>query len=172
MPFYTVDAGKSIGLSGVTLGIITFSFTTAGTISNLAWGAIADARGFRLVFLLSSMLWVVASAMLLIVPTYGMTVVVFAGIGAASQGFENSSRSIVLEFGDRDNLPARIAIANTVAQVAGSIGPLLGGALATWSGYESVFISAIFFLVLGALLVYFYVPEPRAQRAESTARVT
>ncbi|MBT5724585.1 MAG: MFS transporter, partial [Gammaproteobacteria bacterium] len=77
-----------------------------------------------------------------------------------------------LEFGDRDNRPARIAIANTVAQVAGSIGPLLGGAMATWYGYESVFIAAIFFLVVGATLVYFYVPEPRGQRAGSTGRVT
>lgn len=172
MPFYILYAGNSIGLSGVTLGIITFAFTMAGTVSNLVWGAIADAQGFRLVFLLSSMLWVLASAMLLIAPTYGVTVVVFAGIGAASQGFENSSRSIVLEFGDRDNRPARIAIANTVAQVAGSIGPLLGGAMATWYGYESVFITAIFFLVVGAMLVYFYVPEPRGQRARSTGRVT
>ena len=172
MPFYILYAGNSIGLSGVTLGIITFSFAMAGTVSNLIWGAIADARGFRLVFILSIMLWVVASAMLLVAPTFSMAVVVFAGIGAASQGFENSSRSIVLEFGDRDNRPARIAIANTVAQVAGSVGPLLGGAMATWYGYESVFIAAIFFLVVGAALVYFYVPEPRRQREESARRVT
>lgn len=172
MPFYILYAGNSIGLSGVTLGIITFAFAMAGTVSNLVWGAIADVRGFRLVFLLSTMLWALASAMLLVDPTFGMAVAVFAGIGAASQGFENSSRSIVLEFGDRDNRPARIAIANTVAQVAGSVGPLLGGAMATWYGYESVFITAIFFLVVGAMLVYFYVPEPRGQRAESTGRVT
>ena len=172
MPFYILYAGNSIGLSGVTLGIITFSFAMAGTVTNLVWGDIADARGFRLVFILSIMLWIVASAMLLVAPTFSMAVVVFAGIGAASQGFENSSRSIVLEFGDRDNRPARIAIANTVAQVAGSVGPLLGGAMATWYGYESVFIAAIFFLVVGAALVYFYVPEPRCQREESARRVT
>ena len=88
---------------------------------------------------------------------------VFVGIGAASQGFENSSRNIVLEFGDLASRPTRIAIANTVAQVAGAIGPLLGGLLATWLGYESVFISAIFFLLLGGGRIYFYVPEPRTR---------
>ena len=161
MPFYILYAGASIGLSGVTLGIVTFAFTLSGTVSNLVWGAIADARGFRLVFLLSCMLWIVSSALLLVAPTFLLTVLVFAGIGAAHQGFENSSRNIVLEFGDRENRPTRIAIANTAAQTAGAIGPLLGGALATLFGYESVFITAIFFLFVGAMMVQIYVPEPR-----------
>ena len=172
MPFYILYAGNSIGLSGVTLGIITFAFTIAGTFSNLIWGAIADARGFRVVFLVSCMLWVGASAILLMKPSYAMIIIVFSGIGAAFQGFENASRSIVLEFGDRDNRPARIAIANTVAQISGSVGPLLGGAMAACFGYESVFITAILFLVTGASLVYFFVPEPRTDNASSATRVT
>ena len=161
MPFYILYAGTSIGLSGVTLGIVTFAFTMSGTVSNLIWGLIADARGFRLVFLLSCMLWIISSALLLIAPTFLLTVLVFVGIGAAHQGFENSSRNIVLEFGDRENRPTRIAIANTVAQIAGAIGPLLGGTMATLLGYESVFITAIFFLFVGAMMVRVYVPEPR-----------
>ena len=161
MPFYILYAGTSIGLSGVTLGIVTFAFTMSGTVSNLIWGLIADARGFRLVFLLSCMLWIISSALLLVAPTFLLTVLVFVGIGAAHQGFENSSRNIVLEFGDRENRPTRIAIANTVAQIAGAIGPLLGGTMATLLGYESVFITAIFFLFVGAMMVRVYVPEPR-----------
>ncbi len=161
MPFYILYAGASIGLSGVTLGIVTFAFTMSGTVSNLVWGLIADARGFRLVFLLSCLLWIVSSALLMVAPTFILTVIVFAGIGAAHQGFENSSRNIVLEFGDRENRPTRIAIANTVSQIAGAIGPLLGGVMATWLGYESVFITAIVFLFIGAMMVQISVPEPR-----------
>ena len=133
----------------------------SGTVSNLVWGLIADARGFRLVFLLSCLLWIVSSALLMVAPTFILTVIVFAGIGAAHQGFENSSRNIVLEFGDRENRPTRIAIANTVSQIAGAIGPLLGGVMATWLGYESVFITAIVFLFIGAMMVQISVPEPR-----------
>ncbi len=161
MPFYILYAGNTIGLSGVTLGIVTFAFTIAGTFSNLVWGFIADARGFRLVFLLSTLLWIVSSAFLLIAPGLVLTVMVFVGIGAAVQGFENSSRSLVLEFGDRENRPTRIAIANSVSQIAGAIGPLLGGAIATWFGYEPVFVAAIVFLSIGAIMVQLTVPEPR-----------
>jgi predicted MFS family arabinose efflux permease len=89
--------------------------------------------------------------------------VVFAGIGAAVQGFQNSSQNLTLEFGDRDDLPMRIAIANTASEIAGTIGPLVGGLLAAHFGYVSVFLTAITFLVLGGTVVRIYVPEPRSQ---------
>mgnify|MGYP002631851694 CR=1 FL=1 len=163
MPFYILYAGQTIGLSGTTLGIVTLAFAMTGTISNLIWGVAADAKGFRLVFLLASILWILSTALLMLTSTLLATAVVFAGIGAAVQGFENASRNMVLEFGDRDNLPMRIALANTAAQLAGTIGPISGGILATWLNYEAVFIVAIIFIVLGSTLVYLFVPEPRTR---------
>ncbi|MFT4719609.1 MAG: MFS family permease [Candidatus Azotimanducaceae bacterium] len=161
MPFYILYAGQSIGLSGQNLGIITFAFTMSGTISNLFWGAMADRRGFRGTFLLSIGLWVISTVMLIFVTDLWLILVVFVGIGAAVQGFQNSSINLTLEFGDRDNLPVRIAIANTASEVAGTIGPLLGGLLAALMGYEAVFAASIVFLVVGGTVVRFYVPEPR-----------
>ena len=165
MPFYILYAGQTIGLTGQTLGIITFAFTIAGTFSNLAWGAMADRRGFRGTFLLSISLWVLSTLLLLVASGLWATVLVFVGIGAAVQGFQNSSQNLTLEFGDRDNLPVRIAIANTASEVAGTIGPLLGGGLAAMLGFEAVFAASITFLVIGGIVVRIYVPEPRL-RAE------
>jgi predicted MFS family arabinose efflux permease len=161
MPFYILYAGQSIGLSGQNLGIITFAFTMSGTISNLFWGAMADRRGFRGTFLLSIGLWVISTVMLIFVTDLSLILLVFVGIGAAVQGFQNSSINLTLEFGDRDNLPVRIAIANTASEVAGTIGPLLGGLLAALLGYEAVFAASIVFLVVGGTVVRVYVPEPR-----------
>ena len=163
MPFYILYAGQTIGLSGETLGIVTFAFTMSGTFSNLLWGYLADARGFRLVMLMTSVLWILSMLLLLVSTDFIVTVIVFVGIGAATQGFENAARNIVLEFGDRENLPVRIALANSVSQVTGSIGPLLGGVLSTALGYESVFIVSIVFLGIGASLIFLRIPEPRRQ---------
>lgn len=162
MPFYILYAGQTIGLTGQTLGIITFAFTIAGTFSNLAWGAMADRRGFRGTFLLSISLWVLSTLLLLVASGLWASVLVFVGIGAAVQGFQNSSQNLTLEFGDRDNLPVRIAIANTASEVAGTIGPLLGGVLAAMLGFEAVFAASITFLVIGGIVVRIYVPEPRS----------
>ena len=161
MPFYILFAGQTIGLTGQTLGVITFAFTIAGTVSNLAWGAMADRRGFRGTFLLSISLWVLSTLVLLIADSFWATVLVFIGIGVAVQGFQNSAMNLTLEFGDRDNLPMRIAIANTASEVAGTIGPLLGGLLAAAFGFEAVFAVSIAFIVVGGIVVRIYVPEPR-----------
>ena len=161
MPFYILYAGQSLGLTGQLLGMVTFAFTLAGTVSNLVWGSIADRTGFRLVFLLSIAMWVIATLLLIFSSGVVLTVVVFIGIGAAVQGFQNSSQNLTLEFGSRDDLPVRIAIANTASEIAGTIGPLLGGLLAAYFGYLSVFMCSICFLVIGGAVVRFYVPEPR-----------
>ena len=59
---------------------------------------------------------------------YWITVLVFVGVGAAVQGFQNASMNLTLEFGDREDLPVRIALANMASEVAGTIGPSTGWA--------------------------------------------
>lgn len=161
MPFYILYAGQGIGLTGHTLGMVTFAFTIAGTVSNLVWGWIADHYGFRATFLWSIALWIVSTFTLIIGGGVAITVLVFVGVGAALQGFQNSSQNLTLEFGDRDDLPMRIAIANSASEMAGAIGPLLGGVLAESFGYFSVFGTAMTFLAVGGAVVMMYVPEPR-----------
>ena len=161
MPFYILYAGERIGLSGQTLGLTTIAFTLASTVSNLVWGAIADRTGFRFTFLASSALWIAATAGLMFATQLLPTLVVFAAIGAAAQGFQNSAQNLTLEFGRREDLPTRIAIANTGSELAGTLGPLLGGLLATWAGYHAVFVCSMVFLGIGAIVIRRYVPEPR-----------
>lgn len=165
MPFYILYVGTSLELSGQTLAMVTVTFTLSATISNLAWGFIADRKGFRFTFLLSVILWIMATLGLLFSHLLGQGVlpilVVFAAIGAATQGFLNSSQNLTLEFGHRDDLPMRIGIANSCSELAGALGPLLGGILATMFNYQTVFWVSIVFLAIGASVVIRSVPEPR-----------
>jgi len=164
MPFYVLYAGSSMQLSGSNLALTTIAFTIASTVSNLIWGAIGDRHGFRLVFILATSLWVAATCLLLLASGVLMVVSVFAAIGAAVQGFQNSSMNLTLEFGNREDLPVRIAVANTASEFAGSIGPLAGGFIAASFGYESVFAVSVAFLLTGGLMVMFRVREPRLKR--------
>jgi MFS family permease len=161
MPFYILYAGQTMDLTGQTLGVITFAFTISATVSNLIWGFIADRKGFRAAYLLSILLWVLSTILLMFADGLVATVVVFVGIGAASQGFRVASMMLTLEFGSRDDLPIRIAIANTASEIAGTLGPLSGGIIAAIWGYESVFILSITFLLIGGTIVKLFVPEPR-----------
>jgi len=161
MPFYILYAGQTLGLSGAILGTLTVAFTLAGTVSNLVWGFIADHRGFRLAFLTSIALWIASTLLLLFSQGLLFNILVFIGIGAATQGFQSTAINLTLEFGHRDDVPLRIAIANSSSEVAGAIGPLLGGLLAAYLGYEAVFICSVAFLFFGGAMVNAYVPEPR-----------
>jgi MFS family permease len=165
VPFYILHASQDVGLSGATLGIMTFAFMLSGTVSNLVWGALADWRGFRLAFLSAIGLWILATLLLIYSSGMTATILVFIGIGAAVQGFQNASMNLTLEFGQRADLPVRIAVANTVSEVAGTLGPLLGGALATAFGYPVVFATSMAFLIVGGAVVNYYVPEPRHDRS-------
>jgi MFS family permease len=162
VPFYIIYAGQEIGLSGETLAILTFAFTMSGTVSNILWGIMADRTGFRFAFLASIMLWVAATLLLLLSSGMAMMLLVFAGLGAAFQGFQGSAQNLTLEFGNRDDLPIRIAVANTAQEFAGSIGPIAGGIIATVYSLQAVFPVSIVFLAVGGILVLKYVPEPRA----------
>ncbi|MEZ5560767.1 MAG: MFS transporter [Pseudomonadales bacterium] len=161
LPFYILHAGADMALTGTALASVTVAFTLAGTVSNLLWGAIADRRGFRLVFLLSIGLWVVATLLLIASSGLIMTTLVFIGIGAAVQGFQNAAMNLSLEFGTRHDLPVQIAIANTTAEIAGTLGPLLGGAIAATFGYTILFGTSVAFLIAGGVMVAAMVPEPR-----------
>ena len=161
LPFYILYAGASLTLTGANLGILTVAFTLAGTVSNLIWGYLADRSGFRLVFLLSIALWVVSTMLLMVSAGLFMTGAVFVGIGAAVQGFQHSAMNLTLEFGHRDDLPVRIAIANSSSELAGALGPLAGGVIAHAFGYPVLFATSVAFLVAGGLMVAWLVPEPR-----------
>ena len=137
------------------------AFTLSATVSNLLWGLLADRYGFRLVFLLGIGLWIIATVGLLTTSGLVLTCTVFAGIGAAVQGFQNAGMNLTLEFGARDDLPLRIAIASTTAEFAGALGPLLGGGIAALFGYPALFGVSIAFLAVGGLMVILFVPEPR-----------
>lgn len=161
VPFYIIYVGMDIGMTGQTLGILTFAFIMSGTISNLLWGAIADRAGFRITILGSLMLWIGSTICLMFVSGLWPIALAFVGIGAAFQGFQNASINMTLEFGELKDLPMRIALANTAAEFAGAVGPLVGGLLATWFSYHAVFWVSVGFLTLGALTILRSVAEPR-----------
>ena len=171
LPFYVLYAGQEVGFSGYFLGVLTSVFTLSHTFSNLLWGAMADLRGFRLVFLSSIIFWILSTSVYFFSISFAASIVVFSVVGASISGFENSSRAIVLEFGTLKERPNLIATTNTAAQMAGALGPLLGGLIASWLGYKAVFFLGICFLFAAALMVIILVPEPRKRFNDLETRV-
>jgi MFS family permease len=167
VPFYWLYAGSRMDLGGRDLGIVSGAFILAQSLGNLAWGIIADRRGFRFVFLAALSLWILAVLLLMGTQELSRLVVVFAALGAGFGGFQMSAQNLVLEFGRRRNLPMRIAVANSASELVAALGAVLGGVLVSVLSYVGVFWIAIGFQLAAVAIVAFFVDEPRRRARES-----
>ena len=163
-PFYIVYARDTIGLTGTNIGILSTAFVAANSVSNLGWGLMADRTGFRQVFVMTLVLWILSVLAMMMSVSLSGFVIAFVGIGAGMGGFQMAAQNMVLEFGSREDLPLRIAVANSAQEGVGAIGPLLGGLFAITLGLDFLFASAIAFQIAAIALVIFRVDEPRHRK--------
>jgi len=164
VPFYWLFARSRIQLDGHDLGLASGAFILAQSLGNLAWGVLADRRGFRFVFLAALSLWMLSVLVLMQTATSARLVLVFVGLGAGLGGFQMSAQNLVLEFGSRRNLPMRIAVANSASDLVAAVGAVLGGALAGVLSYAGVFWLALGCQATAGAIVAWFVDEPRRRR--------
>ncbi len=164
VPFYVLFASSTIELNGKNLGLLSLAFLGADTISNLVWGYLGDKTGFRLIMLLSLLLWVGSTVLLMGAHDFLPIFMAFFGLGAAQSGYMMSAGTMILEFGDRDEMPMRIAFSATAEGIMGSIGPLLGGVISSTLGYGPMFSISIAFLIAALIVLITMVKEPRTAR--------
>lgn len=164
VPFYIIFASSSIELNGANLGLLSLAYLGADTVSNLVWGYLGDKTGFRLIMLISLVLWIAATVLLMNADNLLLIVAAFAGLGASQSGYMMSAGTMILEFGDRDEMPMRIAFSATAEGIMASAGPLLGGIISSALGYNWLFSISIAFLTAGLLMLITMVKEPRTAR--------
>ncbi|HEX7884407.1 MAG TPA: MFS transporter [Phenylobacterium sp.] len=160
-PFYILYVGKVVGADGATLGLLSFAYLGADTVSNLVWGYMGDRMGFRSVLVMAIAAWIGATVMLLNLHQPGLIFAAFALLGAALSGYMMASQTMILEFGDRDDLPMRIAVSATAESITATAGPLAGGLVAEAFGYHVVFLASLGFLIAALVLLVLAVRDPR-----------
>jgi len=163
-PFYIVYASRALGLSGATIGTLSFAYLIADTIMNLGWGFMADKFGFRSCFVSALVFWIAATMLLMGAHSLPIFVIAFFGLGAANSGYQMSAQNIVFEFGHRDDMAMRLALSNTAESVMSALGPLVGGIIAAGLGYRAVFAVSIMFEIIALALLLSFVEEPRKRR--------
>lgn len=165
LAFCIVYAGQTMRLDGHTLGLLSFAFLGADTIANVVWGSLGDRKGFRLVLLLALALWGAGYAAMLAAVGRSGFVLAFATLGAASSGYMLSAQTLVLEFGSSEDIPMRLGVSATVETSVAALGPLIGGALAGFTGLRPIIAFSLAAMVAATALVWLRVGEPRVDRA-------
>ena len=160
-PFYVIYARTQTPIGGHELGVLTLAFTLALSVTNLLWGALADRSGFRMVFLAALGVWILAA--LLLMSAHGLLALslVMAGLGAGQGGFMMAAQNLVLEFGSREDLPLRIAVANSASELVTALALACAGLLVSLVGYEPLFWTQIGLQAAAIAWVATGVSEPR-----------
>jgi signal transduction histidine kinase len=165
LPYYILFVGKAQkGLTGEMIGILSLALLVSQTVANLGWGALADRMGFKAVFVPALFLWAGATIALALSSDTASVLLCFVGIGAGYAGFLIAAQNMVLEFGDRSDLPMRIAMVNSAQSLVQVVGLIAAGQMADSLGFEVVFGAAVLAKLAAAGMLWFYVHEPRAVR--------
>jgi len=160
-PFYILFARSTIELTGANLGLLSLVYLGADTVSNMLWGYLGDKSGFRSTFVIALVLWIGATALLMMGHTPAMVFLAFFGLGAAQSGYNMSSQTMVLEFGLREDMAMRLAFSSTAEGLMSALGPVVGGLIAATAGYSVLFIASIGFEVVALVILLALVEEPR-----------
>jgi MFS family permease len=159
--FFMVYGKENIEGALEQVGTLTAILVGTQAVMNLAWGLLADRKGHKIVlcggagamgltavigWLASSPAWLWAT---------------FAALGIATSAESVSQMNIILEFCAPEDRPTYIGLTNTLLAPAQTLGPILGGALATWLTYRGMFALAALLSILGAVLLIVWVREPR-----------
>lgn len=165
MPFYILYVGTRMHVSGIMLGSLTTMWMLTSTACNLIWGSVADRHGYRIVMILTLAIWAGAHAELLLTTNIIGILIFFVLIGTAVGGFNQARQNLVLELGNDEDIPLRVATANMAVNAIGTIGPLLGGTIASTLGYPAIFILCIVMQLIALAILIGFIPEPRRVRS-------
>jgi MFS family permease len=168
LPYYFVYADQQAELPAAGIGYVHAAYVAGQAGATVLWGLLGDRGGFRNVLALSLIAWSGSTAALMYGHGLYAVLLAFVGIGAGQAGFELSCTNLVLEFGQRQDLPMRIALAQMGEQIVQIAAPLLGGLLIEASSYHAMFWTAVAVQALAAVITVLRVKEPRRRPAPAS----
>ncbi|NAW79913.1 MULTISPECIES: Bcr/CflA family multidrug efflux MFS transporter [Vibrio] len=158
MPAIAKDLGTTAGSVQLTLTAYTAGFA----IGQLLHGPLADSYGRRPVMLSGVFLFAVASVFSAM--THGIEALTYI---RAAQGFAGAAAAVVIQavvrdMFDREDFARAMSFVTLVVTLAPLVAPLIGGHLAVWFGWRSIFWVLAIFAVVVMAMVLWKVPETLA----------
>lgn len=164
--FYMVYGAERFGLAEQHAGILTALLVGTQALAGLAWGQVGDRTGHKLVLVGEAVFIAAAAAVALFAPSAAWLAVTFVLLGIGNAASSISAMNIILEFCAPEDRPTYIGLTNTLLAPFVALGPLIGGALATWLGYQPMFAVAVIVALAGGALMRLWVREPRHSAEE------
>jgi MFS family permease len=159
--FYIVYGSERFRLSGAEVGGLTALLVGVQAVLNLVLGAFGDRYGHKIVLTAGALAMGLAAMTALVWQAPAALWVIFLLLGAALAADSVAGFSIIIEFGSAEERPTYVGLTNTLLAPARTLSPILGGWLAASLGYSWLFAVALAASACGALMMGWWVKEPR-----------
>jgi MFS family permease len=156
---FTTTTAEIAALTGLLTGVLIGS----QAVTNLLWGFLGDRVGHKTVLTCAAFALALAALASYLTASQGWMVVVFVLLGTFQGAEQVSGLNIILEFCNEEDRPTFIGLTNTLLAPLFALAPILGGFLASAFGYQTLFVVAFLSVLCGAVLLNFWVKEPRQQ---------
>lgn len=155
MPIIAKELGVSAGSVQVTLTAYTAGFA----IGQLIHGPLADSYGRRPVMVLGLIFFGIGSLVCASTSSVESLTIVRVAQGFAGAAAAVIIQAIVRDMFDREDFARAMSFVTLVITIAPLVAPMLGGHLAIWFGWRSIFWVLAGFSILVVLMVYWKIPE-------------
>ncbi|TAK62141.1 MAG: MFS transporter [Bacteroidetes bacterium] len=161
-PFFTVYAIKQFGADETMIGKFTIITVIGQIIGALANGFLADHAGNKIALISASFSVLCATCFALLAPSLAWFSVVFFCVGIFIGSELMIRYNLAIEYGPHNQRATYIGLMNTLLAPI-YLSAFLGGALSDLFGYTTLFVTGIFFSLIGIGLLIMKVEEPRKQ---------
>lgn len=159
--FYAIYAIKQYGLSEGNLGYFTMLILLSQSVLSLLWGWVGDRFGYKMDLLAIGGLLTGEALLALTAPGAWVFFIIPILVGGVYSAISISDPNFIFETIPPQETSRFIGIANTLLAPMSVLAPLIGGGLVDLFGYPALFCVILAVGVLGLIIVWRWVEEPR-----------
>jgi len=159
--FYTVYLLSRLGVPDALVARYNAVLLVSQALSNFCWGPLGDKKGHKIVLLIGAVAMVVSNLFALFSRTGRGFFLAFSFLGFNYSALSVGGMAILLDFAPREKRSLYLGWGNFFAGFPAFFSPLIGGKIADFWGYETVFWVALGVNVVGLLWLLLMVREPR-----------
>ncbi|KZL71282.1 major facilitator superfamily transporter [Colletotrichum tofieldiae] len=157
------EVDPDLGISHQVVSLTITSYLAIQGVSPLIWGSISDAQGRRPIYIASFAVYIVANIGLSISPNFTV-LLIFRGLQAAGSASTVSiGNGVIQDISPPAQRGAFVSFYQAtyleVRNFSIAIGPVLGGLLANFLGFRSIFVFLLILSSIVTLVIIVFLPE-------------
>ncbi len=165
-PFYT----QSFGASATVVTLLGASYSLMQFLFSPIWGKISDKMGRRKVILMSTLIVAIGHFSFALSETLVMLFLarMLSGLGSANIG---AAQAIIADVTTDENRAKGMGIIGAAFGLGFLLGPALGGWLVQYANHLPMVVAGVLGLI-NFIFAYFYLPETRVSKTETSTSPT